>query len=204
MEYWDDLITAKSFECLQKLRAQYEFVLIGGWAVFIYTRALKSRDIDIIVDFETLSKFQKDFRLYKNERLRKYEVKELDFDIDIYVPHYSNPGIKAEEIIKHVVQKEGFTLPIIEMLLLIKQIVFTERAGSIKGEKDKLDIVSLLSHGIDFKRYARLLKEYQLSHLKDELVNLLHNMHRAPELGLSSHTMARLKKDVARKLESDL
>ncbi len=200
MQYWDDLITAKSFEYLQKLRREYEFVLIGGWAVFMYTNALKSRDIDIIVDFKTLSQFQKDFHLYKNERLKKYEVKELDFDIDIYVPHYSNPGIKAEEIIKHVAEKEGFTLPIIEMLLLVKQIVFKERRGSIKGEKDRIDIISLLQEPINARRYEELLALYDCKNLKDDLKALLDSAVEVKELGLHQQKMAQLKRSVYKDL----
>jgi len=29
--------------------------LIGGWAIYLHTKALKSKDIGIIVDFQTLN-----------------------------------------------------------------------------------------------------------------------------------------------------
>ena len=54
MEYYQNIITAKSFQILQALKRQYDFILIGGWAVFLYTRTLKSKDIDIIVDYPAL------------------------------------------------------------------------------------------------------------------------------------------------------
>jgi hypothetical protein len=45
--YYNDLITQKSWQTLQVLRGRLEFVLIGGWAVYLYTKALKSKDIDL-------------------------------------------------------------------------------------------------------------------------------------------------------------
>jgi len=43
---------------LLELNRKYRFVLIGGWAVYLYSKALKSRDIDIVIDFETLAKMK--------------------------------------------------------------------------------------------------------------------------------------------------
>ena len=45
-EFYQDLITQKSFEALQNLKREFDFILIGGWAVFLYTKDLKSKDID--------------------------------------------------------------------------------------------------------------------------------------------------------------
>ena len=55
MEFWNEIITDKSFKVLQELKKRFKFVLIGGWAIFILTKSIKSKDIDIIVDFETLA-----------------------------------------------------------------------------------------------------------------------------------------------------
>ena len=71
MQYYHNVITEKSFEFLQKLRARYKFILIGGWAVFLYSHALKSKDIGIIVDYSELGKMRKEFNLSKNDRLKK-------------------------------------------------------------------------------------------------------------------------------------
>lgn len=38
MQFYHNLITAESFELLKKLQAEFRFILIGGWAVFFYTR----------------------------------------------------------------------------------------------------------------------------------------------------------------------
>ena len=70
MNYYHDIITEKSWQKLQKLRRLYNFILIGGWAVYIYTKALKSKDIDFICDYETLQKLKESYDLVKNDRLK--------------------------------------------------------------------------------------------------------------------------------------
>lgn len=200
MQYWDDIITAQSFERLLELNQKYRFVLIGGWAVYFYSKALKSRDIDIVVDFETLAKMKHDFHVNKNERLKKYEIKEQNFDVDIYVEHYSNPGIPAEEILHQSVEKEGMRVPPIEMLVIIKQKVYRVRQGTVKGEKDKLDIISLLQNEVNWEQYKNLLSRYKLSALQDDLVEMLRNMTQAQEIGLNNQKFAQFKKHVLPKL----
>ena len=158
-EYWDDIITSQSWEKLVEINKQYDFVLIGGWAVWLYTRALKSKDIDIIVSFEELSKLKDNFALHKNARLSKYEIKELNYDIDVYVEHFSNLGLPAEAIAKESQDLDGFTVPKPEMLLIAKQCAFRDRQGSIKGEKDKIDIFSILElKQLDFNFYKKFLE----------------------------------------------
>src|SRR3989338_3030601 len=93
MEYWHDLITEKSWKLLQQLRGKFRFVLIGGWAVYLLARTQKSKDIDVIVDIETLQKLKGGYDLRKNDDLRKYEIKADDVDVDIYVPFYSKLAI---------------------------------------------------------------------------------------------------------------
>ena len=70
MNYYRDQVTTKSWELLQQLAKKYQFILIGGWAVWLYTHQLKSKDIDLLVKFDTLEKLRYDFPLTKNERLK--------------------------------------------------------------------------------------------------------------------------------------
>jgi hypothetical protein len=49
MAYYHDIITQKSWEELKTLNKELKFVLIGGWATYLYTRELKSKDIAILV-----------------------------------------------------------------------------------------------------------------------------------------------------------
>jgi len=36
--YWPDYITRKSWERLNELKQEFDFVLIGGWAFYLYIR----------------------------------------------------------------------------------------------------------------------------------------------------------------------
>ena len=139
MEYWNDLITQKSWEVLQKLN-NVKFTLIGGLAAYLWTKSHKSRDIDIIVDFDELEKIKHNFTLHKNDSLRKYEIKIDEIDIDIYVSYFSTLVIPAENIIKYTSKLEGFNVVIPEALLVLKQGAEIDRRHSIKGEKDMIDI----------------------------------------------------------------
>ncbi len=195
--FYNDLITTQSWSFLQQLRHDFNFVLIGGWAVYLYTRGLKSKDIDIIVDYPELEKIRQRFSLSKNERLRKYEARYESTQIDIYLPHYSQIGIPTEDIVQNAVSREGFNLPQPEMLLILKQFVYQQRANSPKGEKDRLDILGLLTKTfIDWQGYLKILKQYQISHFSADLRDLIRTTIRVPELNLNEHHWSRLKKSL--------
>lgn len=195
MAYYHDIITEKSWQKLQELKKKYDFVLIGGWAVYLYTKALKSRDIDFICDYKELQKLKAGFDLVKNDRLKKYEIHMGEFDVDIYVPFYSELGISVEDLEKMVKFVEGFRVLVPEALLILKQKAHLDRAGSAKGEKDKIDIISLLG-AVDFVSYKNLLKKYGLKSLAGDLKSLLQSTREVPELDISAHAFARLKKKI--------
>jgi hypothetical protein len=160
MEFYHNLITEKSFQYLQALNKKYEFVLIGGWAVYLWSRALKSKDIDIIIDYSELAKLKEDYEVAKNDRLKKYEIKTGEFDVDIYLPHYSEIGIGVEDVQKEIVVREGFMIPALEMLLILKLYAWSERRGSAKGQKDELDIFSLaILPEFNWEKYKKMIKD---------------------------------------------
>ena len=194
-DFYHQLITQRSWKILQALRKNYDFILIGGWAVWIYTEALKSKDIDLIIDYPALAKFKSDFNLQKNERLKKYEAKIQETEIDIYLPFYSNLGFPIEKIQKQTISRKGFVLPSPEILLILKQVAFSSRQGSIKGEKDKVDIFSLIfSEEFDYNAYQKLIKKEGLDNFKNQLKKLLKTTSAIPQLEITRHQMARLKK----------
>src|SRR3989338_8860563 len=124
MNYYRDQVTQKSWRILTQLSQKYSFVLIGGWAVWLYTKQLKSKDIDIVVELSELDKLKTTYDLTKNERLKKYEIKQVEVDVDIYVPFYSTPGVAAEQILKNVVEIESFKIPSRELLLVLKTVAW--------------------------------------------------------------------------------
>jgi len=197
MAYYRDIVTEKSWETLQIIRRDYQFVLIGGWAVWIYTKQLKSKDIDLIVDLETLSKLKNNFTVTKNNRLHKYEIIKEEVQVDIYVPFWSQIGIPCEEILTKTQRVEGFRLPPPEALLALKQIAFLARAGSSKGRKDILDIISLLKlpefNWVRYREFVSLTKQDKQD-LPAFLKEILSANTQMPELNLNSHKFSRLKK----------
>ena len=49
MQFWNEVLTEKSWNVLKDLnRERFDFILIGGWAVYLWARSHKSKDIDII------------------------------------------------------------------------------------------------------------------------------------------------------------
>lgn len=201
MEFYHEIITEKSFKILQDLKRQFDFILIGGWAVFLYARTLKSKDIDIIVDYSQLAKLKRTLDVSKNERLKKYEAKIEEVDIDIYLPHYSNIGFPIEEIKNYFQSVEGFKVPLPEVLLILKTYVWSQRKNTPKGKKDLIDIFSILSKDIiDWEKYKRLIEKYNLAEIDQQLKEIILSTKSISELNLLNHQMSRLKKKILSKL----
>ena len=200
MDYWHNILTEKSWKLLQDIKKAFPFTLIGGWAVYLWAHTHKSKDIDIIVDYETLTKLKKEYNARKNDHLKKYEITKGEIDIDIYIPHYSKLIIPVEEIGTTTI--EGFSVASLEYLLILKQAAERERKESEKGEKDRIDIVSLLfACDIDFKTYHELLKKYKVDSFYDRLKLIVNGfsdykyLHMTPrELKLKkAETLSKLK-----------
>jgi len=163
VEFWNDIAIDRSYKIMQELRKKMDFVLIGGWAVYFFTKAIKSKDIDIIVDFENLSKIKLELEMKKNIFLKKYEIEAEGVPIDIYVPYYSEFVVPEEEIIKNFVVVENFKVPKPDILLLLKQQAEIQRKENIKGQKDRVDIICLAKSGkVNWKRYRQLVKKFGL------------------------------------------
>lgn len=194
MNFYHNLVTEKSWRLLQSLRQKYDFILIGGWAVFLYTKALKSKDIDLVLEFSELEKLKEDFEVSKNERLKKYEARWEGMEIDIYVPFYSNPGLPAEELKKFVVGLEGFKTVEKEILAILKQVALMGRKDTVKGRKDLADLVCLFRlPNFNWEKYKKVVKKYGLSESSVAVSEILKKTTKMDELGLNVHQMARLK-----------
>ena len=195
MDYWNAIITEKSWNLLKELNKKIKFILIGGWAVYLWTKAHKSKDIDIVVDFNELEKIKLKYNLKKNDNLKKYEIIIEEIDVDIYVPYYSNLAVSIEDIKKNSVKVENFNVVKPEILLILKQSAEIERQESEKGLKDKIDIMDiLLNCNIDFKNYKNKLKEYNLMHYKNRLINIINKFKDLKYLNLNPREF-KLKKE---------
>lgn len=197
MEFWNDNVTEKSWLKLVSMRNTLKFVVIGGWSVYLYTKLHKSKDIDIIVDYETLRLLQSEYTLNKNDRLKKYEIKLDEFDIDIYLPGYSKLTVPVKDVIANTTLREGFNVPRPEFLLLLKTGAFIDRKDSIKGEKDSIDLVGLIFYAdIDFALLKRLIDRYELEGYARTLAETVKrfDVNLAKYLNLNENGLSKLKK----------
>lgn len=170
-EFWHESLTEESWKKLQKMSREMELTVIGGWAVWLWTKQHKSKDIDIIVDFQELTKLKEKYSLDKNDRLKKYEIKMGEFDVDIYVPFYSRLALPIEDLLKEKVKIEGINTIPSEALLILKQGAEIDRRGTIKGQKDEIDILTILIYApIDFKKYFALLAKNKKENYAKELI----------------------------------
>lgn len=200
MEFWNSLLTEESWKALQALNKKYKFTLIGGWAVYLWTKQQKSKDIDIAVGINELQKFKQE-ELAKNDRLKKYEIKIGEIDIDIYVSYFSKLAIPVEDIEKYSSNVEGFRVALPEALLVLKQGAWLDRKYSAKGEKDKIDIVSLLFFSdIDFERYGKILREYRLENYINELISLIRSFQDYQDFGFSPREFKLKRKAIVENL----
>lgn len=173
-EFWNELITEKSWEKLQELAKEFDLVVIGGWAVYLWAKQHKSKDIDVIVDLATLQKLKSRFQVEKNNRLKKYEVKFGQFDADIYAAHHSQLELPVEELLaRYIAQVEGIKTITPEALLILKQGAELNRKHSVKGKKDAIDIVSLLIYSVDLQEYLKILKRHKKMQWLQELQRVL-------------------------------
>lgn len=169
-EFWHESTTQESYKKLQEMSKELDLTVIGGWGVWLWTKQHKSKDIDIIVDFGELGRIKEKYTLEKNEHLRKYEIKMPDFDVDIYVPFYSRLELPVEDMIKERVKIEGINTISCEALLILKQGAEINRRGTIKGQKDIIDILTILIYApVNFKKYFNLLEKYNKKSLAKEL-----------------------------------
>lgn len=196
MEFWNSQLTEKSWKILQELKRKYDFILIGGWAIYLWTKQQKSKDIDIVVSIDELQKLKAE-NLSKNDHLKKYEIKTGEIDIDIYVSHFSKLAVAPENLEKYARDVEGFRVISQEVLLVLKQGAYEDRKNSTKGEKDKIDILSLLFFSdINLKHYKSVLKEYSLTHYLEGLLNLVRSFNDYNSLGLTPRELKLKKKAV--------
>ena len=135
-------------------------VVLGGWAVFLYTRGQRSTDVDIAVDFEVFGRLQAAFpgQITKNNNLRKYELIVDKVEVDILVGHFSNAGIPIEHVLEPTQSISGFRVMSTEGLLAMKLCAWMDRSGRPKGDKDEADVLSLLrAVEFDWSRYREII-----------------------------------------------
>lgn len=170
MELWNEAILEKSQKILFQLKGEIDFIIIGGWACWFYAKTVKSKDIDLYIDFEDFFRLQKKFSqqgifININKKLKKYQAKIDEIDIDIYTPHYCPLLIPCKDVFseKWFEIIEGLKVISPEPLLILKLHAEENRNQTIKGFKDRVDVLSLL-YRLDLNKIFlnELEKKYKL------------------------------------------
>jgi hypothetical protein len=165
---WREETIEKSWQVLQQLRSLADFVLIGGWAVYLWTKKLKSRDVDLCINQENFYKLQsellqRNYALKRNVRLMKFEAIIGEVEVDIYTPFISKLIVPCIDMFdrKLYASIERFKVATPEALLLLKAQAAQQRWHSEKGVKDRTDIISLLKHAdIKHNTLNHMLQNY--------------------------------------------
>jgi len=163
MEYWNDLVAEKSWQTLQNLALKrLKYTVIGGWAAYLWTNQHKSKDVDIVLEsVAELDALKNEPNLSKNDSLRKYEIRYGEIDVDVYVPYYSRLPIPPQDIHRYSTMLKGFKTANPEPLTILKQGAEENRQNTVKGLKDRVDIMTLLTYtDFDYGCYMKLAKEY--------------------------------------------
>ena len=203
MEFWNSLIIERCEDILSNLNKKFKFILVDEWAVYLWTNLHKSKDIGIIIkNFEDLSTLKRKYNLVKNDNLKKYEIKFEEIDLDIYVPYFSKLAIPVEDIKEFTTKIENVEVVVPEVLLILKQGAELDRKDSVKGNKDRIDILALLFYTeVDFGKYKKLLKKYKLEHFLDRLISIVGNFREIKYLGLNPREFKLRKKTVLEKIK---
>ncbi|MDI6738122.1 MAG: hypothetical protein QME12_06440 [Nanoarchaeota archaeon] len=203
-EFWNSALTEKSLNILQSLKKRpFEFVVIGGWAAYLWTKAHKSKDIDILLkNFEDMKYLKEHYVLKKNDNLKKYEIKIEEIDIDIYVPFYSKLALPVEECLKHTARIDGIEVVSPEVLLILKQGAEIERKDSVKGAKDRIDVMALLIYSpVDFRKYSELIKANKLESYFQRLKEITNSFKEIEYIGLNPREFKLKKQEILEKLK---
>ncbi|MBI4452720.1 hypothetical protein HY637_04785 [Candidatus Woesearchaeota archaeon] len=203
-EFWNSLLTEKSWNLLIKISKEpFKFIVIGGWAVYLWTKLHKSKDIDIaLTDIKELDYLKQKYTLKKNDNLKKYEIIFDEIDLDIYVPYFSKFPIPVEDLAACTAKTEGLTVLKPETLLILKQGAELERKESVNGTKDQIDIMALLFYAdINIKNYFNLLKKYKLENYFQRLKSIINNFKEYSYLELNPRQFKLKKKELMKRLK---
>lgn len=178
---WDEDLMLKSFEFLKRLKVlDMDMVLIGGWAVYFLTQYHMSRDIDFILQDREFWKL----RTYilglggreKASGLKKTGFSIEDVKLDVYCESKSALAIPIDEIYQKqlFVVIEGVKILKPEHLLILKLKAAEARGHSMKGLKDRCDILALcLKTDLDFSVFKAICQDHFMADMPQKLEELI-------------------------------
>lgn len=162
-QFWNEEQTRRSRELLNNLSKEVDFVLIGGWAVFMYARQQMSLDVNIAIAYDSLEYFRRySIEDYKNARI-KYSIIEGTY-VDLFIEDFSDKDMPfpIKTVLDNHLNIEGIKVVDKELLLILKLWGYF-RADQQKIRKDILDVIALLLYGdINLERFRELVESYSI------------------------------------------
>ena len=209
---WNEEIMKKSFEFIKRLVAlDINFILIGGWAVYFLTKYHMSKDIDMFIEERDVWKL-KNYMLgiggsEKVTNLNKYGFAFKDVELDVYTESKSGLIIPVKEVFgKNLFQKiEDIKVLKPEYLLLLKTVAAEKRQQSIKGFKDRCDILALCTKAnVDFLLLRHICESYKIENLLRTLEKVIMSLDREFEFVFEPRPTPSKMKKIKRNMIVDL
>ncbi len=99
-----------------------------------------------------------------------------------------------KEIIKTAVVRGGFKIPSLELLFLLKLHALEGRRGSVKGQKDELDLLSLaILPEFNWQTYLAIVAKFNFTTPHELFLDFLDRTAAVKELGLNELKMYKVK-----------
>lgn len=164
-QFWNNEKTEASLKTLHLLAGKIDFVLIGGWAVYFYTNAQRSEDVDIAIGISGLDFF----RGYGIQDYGGINIKYSivgDTVVDLFIQEYADRDlpVPVKDILENYTLFEGNIKTVNREMLLLLKLWGYFREDEAKLRKDMIDVINLILYGgIDLKKFGVLLKKYKIA-----------------------------------------
>jgi hypothetical protein len=162
-QFWNNDKTDRSLLVLRSLSKGIGFVLIGGWAVYMYVNSQKSEDVDIAVEPDRL-----DF--FRRHGISEYEGLPIKYSVvggtivNLFINGYADQAlpVPVSRIMSDYTLIDDIKVVRKELLLLLKLWGYF-RSDDTKLRKDMIDVLTLVFYGgIDLRKFARYISEYKI------------------------------------------
>ena len=116
--------------------------------------------------------------------------------------HVMTDNIPVEDLKDHTTKIENINVVIPEILLILKQGAELDRKYTIKGNKDQIDILTLIIYSdIVFKKYNLLLKKYNLEHYSKRLKEIIKKFKDTDYLNMNLREFKLKKEKLLKKID---
>jgi hypothetical protein len=184
-------------------------ILIGGWATQLRVGGEISKDVDLIINSDSLrGKLRTVLTDYSENHIhgggKKVQGTVDGIHVDAYIPHESFLGQKLKldvaTLAKHTESDvvRGWLLLTIEAHLVTKFAAVLDRPDSEKGSKDAREIVALIQKGVEPEQCIEIMFEASSSEPEQVLAHLVKIFELVPDLAKANKALRKQLADLKR------